>query len=308
MVPEDPKNQGNPPDQETPRREMRCYMLRNLPEEELRRTFADIRFFRILRFLDDRVCAVISPEILGGRFNQQEASGLGSPQSPGSCHAGLWDVADLSDALYFQVPYFDANPTIPQEGRPFNLTMSVSHIRANEEDDGIVVEASPSNLIKAHKNAFAGGHLGGEICDYIESGKADTELPVTAFVMEIPGEFPDEWIQAINYFADGNNMLGYRHVAKFRHPDLATALQSAISRVKTPGVINTADGFNSSSVVTNEKGPKGKPIVVSCYPSWNKIILTEDDGNLGNSPIPTRTMLVRPMFAIPSSEDTENLT
>ncbi|MEK7548252.1 MAG: hypothetical protein AAB540_05135 [Patescibacteria group bacterium] len=308
MAPEDPRNQGNPPDQETLRREMRCYIPINLPEEVLRRIFSNIRFFKILQFIDDRVRAVISPGILGCRFNGQEASKLASPQSPGSLHAGLWDVSDLSDALYCHVPYFEANPGVPQGGKPFNLTMSVSHIISDEGDEGIVVEASPSNLLKAHRNAFAGGeHFGGEICEYIEAGKAGTELPVTALVMEIPGEFSDEWIQAINHFADGNNMLGYRHVTRFRRPNLATAMQSAISRVKTPGVINTERGFNPSSVVTNEKGPNGKPIVVSCYPSWNKIILAEDDGNLDNSPTPTRTMLVRPMFAMPSSEDAENL-
>lgn len=309
MAPEEPEDQIDPLDKGFGIPPGRCFLFQDMTEEELIREaqtqYPHPQSVRIQLFLSNKVHAVISPGTLRGCFSMLEMTNWESQNFYGSRSAVLWDVADLSDALYVQVPYFQTNPGIREKsGKPFNLTMSVSHIQAGEGSEG-TAPASPSNLMRVHREVFYTGP--NELCDYIAKGNVDTELPVTAFVMEIPGEFPDEWIRKLNYFADGHNFLGLKHIARFRRPDLSTALQSAISRINT-----LYKNFNPSVVVTNERGPNGRPIVVGCNPTEQRISLSEGEDKLSfvdKKIIPTRTILIRPMFfRRPCDESVEHLT
>ncbi len=209
---------------------------------------------RLIRFFMRDVTAILSPTTLRAAFTNAEAERL--PQGIGQIS---YDTACMT-------PYIRQAMNLEREKRPFELTVSVTVIAADEHA-GTVVGTSPANLVQAHGNRFAQDEETQRLIGFITSTAQEApEHHELHLEMKRGGDMNIQ----LGFFSGMIESLSQHFEYEgfsIGQPDLCSALQSAIARIshesKMPFVI-----------ITGHSGPSGKPIII--YSTIQGIGLTED--------------------------------
>lgn len=230
--------------------------------------------------------AFFSTGSLRGAFTRDEANSMQQ-----KTWGGLYEISDITGSALRQLAITATEESGNPHEKPFDLSMSVSHIFSDSEE---TFETTPKNLIWVHIDQF--DQEDWETFGILEHiNNSEAEGTDTALVLEVRSSLLsklkgyDDTVGEIDASVKRFEAHGYKGL-EVGYPSLSASLQSAIGRSKLGCAIRP------SCTITDALGPQGMPIIVHSAPGMLIRLSEQPPENhpfQGQTVVPTGLHLVK---------------